>query len=263
MIKNTTQSTHLLFCFFIVLSGSFSIATAQTTDTIATAKATAREKSHSNVIKLNISAPIIYNTTIMGSYERVLSPKSSVSIYGGYVEFPLPTIINDSTNFTKNLQRSGFAIGFDYRFYLAKENKYAAPHGIYIAPFISYYSFKNTRNLATFDTLGHSATLQTVLNASFFNLGASLGYQFVIKNRFVIDMVLFGPSLTSYNFKLHLTGDTENIDLTEKQKEILDKIKNKFPLLDQVSKGQGISSSGVQAFTSFGFRYSVSIGYRF
>ena len=262
MRKNTIQLTFISFCFFIILLCNVPNANAQTADTIAP-KAAAPEKSHPNVIKLNITAPFIYNSAIMGSYERVLSPKRSFTIYGGYVEFPLPSFINDSTNFTNNLGRSGFSIGADYRFYLEKENKYAAPHGIYIAPFISYYSFKNTRNLATFDTLGNGATLQSVLNASFFNIGVSLGYQFVIKKRFVIDCVLLGPSLTSYHFKLHLTGDTQNIDLTEKQKEILDKIKSKFPFLADYTTGEGISSSGVQAFTSIGFRYSISIGYRF
>lgn len=260
MRKNTAQSTLISFCFFMILSGSFSAANGQTKDTIAPPPPV---NNYLNTIKFNISAPFLYNTAFMGAYERVLSPKRSISIYGGYIEFPLPTVINASTNFTKKLQKSGFAIGFDYRFYLAKEDKYAAPHGIYIAPFISYYSFKNTRALATFDTLGNRANLQTVLNASFFNIGASLGYQFVIKNRFVIDMVLLGPSLTSYRFKLHLTGDTENIDLTEKQKEILDKIKTKFPFLADHTAGQGISTSGVQAFSSIGFRYSISIGYRF
>ena len=202
------------YCFFIVLLCSFNVTIAQTPDTIAS-----KEKSHPNVVKLNISAPIVYNNAIMGSYERVLSSHRSFSIYGGYCEFPSPSIIADNENlhFINNKQKSGFAIGGDYRFYLASENKYAAPRGVYLAPFISYYSFTNTRTLTYTDSIS-TTPLEGKFGASFFNVGASLGYQFVIKNRFVIDMVLFGPSITAYKFTAKLDGNISGDNLTEAQK---------------------------------------------
>ncbi len=246
-------------CFFTVLLCCFDAAIAQTTDTIAS-----KEKSYRNVVKLNISAPIVYNSAIMGSYERVLSSNRSVTIYGGYCEFPSPSIIaeNDNLKFINNKQKSGFAIGADYRFYLAKENKYTAPRGVYLAPFISYYSFTNTRTLTYTDSIS-TTPLDGKFGASFFNIGASLGYQFVIKNRFVVDMVLLGPSFTAYKFSAKLNGNISGDNLTEAQKDIINALKDKFPFLNDLTKDQEVSNSGVTQFGAIGFRYSISIGYRF
>ena len=202
----------------------------------------------------------------MGSYERVLSPKKSFSIYGGYCEFPMPSIIadNDNLKFINNKQKSGFAIGADYRFYLAKENKYAAPHGVYLAPFISYYSFTNTRDIL-YDTGGvaQQPVLEGKFGASFFNVGACLGYQFLIKERFAIDLVMFGPSFTAYKFKASLVGNIDPSDLTQAQIDIINALKERFPLLNDVSKSEGVSTSGISNFGAIGFSYSISIGYRF
>jgi hypothetical protein len=247
------------YCFFIALLSCFLATTAQTTDTIAP-----KEKNHPNVIKLNISAPFLYNSAVMGSYERVLSPHRSFTIYGGYCEFPSPSIISENNNLKiiNNKQKSGFAIGADYRFYLAGENKYAAPRGIYLAPFVSYYSFTNTRNFQyTGDSLPQ--TVEGKLGVAFFNVGASLGYQFVIKNRFVIDMVLFGPSFTAYKFSAKVNGNISADNLTQAQQDILNALKDKFPFVKDLANNQEVSRTGIAQFGSIGFRYSISIGYRF
>ena len=94
------------------------------------------------------------------------------------------------------------------------------------------------------------------------NIGGELGYQFVIKKRFVVDCVLLGPALTSYNWTIQLNGAT-TADLTEKQQAILEAMKEKFPLLKELAVDKKISSSGVADFWSIGFRYAIHIGYRF
>ena len=256
-MKIKSKLTACTLC--IIMLGCFTVATAQTKDTIAP-----KEKSHPNVIKFNISAPLVYNSSIMGSYERVLSPNRSFTIYGGYCEMPAPNIIADNSNLKiiNNKQKSGFAIGADYRFYLASENKYAAPRGLYLAPFVSYYSFTNTRNIQY--TGGTDPQMLTgKFGASFFNAGACLGYQFVIKNRFVLDMVMFGPSWTGYRFSVKLDGNINPDDLTQAQKDLINALKDKFPFLNTISDNKEVSTSGVSTFGAVGFRYSMSIGYRF
>jgi hypothetical protein len=218
------------------------------------------EKQYKNVLKLNITSWILYSNGIQFNYERILSKHTSITIFGGPIEFPMPTVIaNSPLNFDKNKSKSGFVIGSEYRFYLSQENKDAAPHGVYLAPFISYYHFNNQR-------YGHDTTNQDnlVLNTSmdFLNIGGELGYQFVIKKRFVIDCVMFGPAITSYYFGVHLTGNSSG-DYSERVQEILEAIKQKYPLLKDLSNGQTVSSSGVSNFWSIGFRYAIHIGYRF
>ena len=218
------------------------------------------QKELKNTIKLNITSWILYINGVQLNYERLLSPKRSITVFGGYIEFPMPTIIaNSSLNFNKDRTKSGFSLGSEYRFYLAKENKYAAPHGVYLAPFVSYYHFANTRSGR--DTLNQDNLTMTT-NFNFLNIGGELGYQFVIKNRFVIDCVLVGPAVSSYYFSVKLNGSTSG-DHNEQVQAILDALKNKYPLFKDLSSGAKVSTSGISNFWSLGFRYAIHIGYRF
>lgn len=242
-----------IFIFLCIISSN---ALAQMNDSVATKK----EKVYKNTLKVNLTSWILYSNGIQLNYERLLSKKRSITLFGGIIQFPTPSsIANTNILFNNNKTKSGFSIGSEYRFYLSKENKYDAPHGVYLAPFVSYYHFNNVRSGR--DTLdGDNLTLN--ITANFFNLGGELGYQFVIKKRLVIDCVMFGPALSSYYFNLKLDGNTSG-NQSEKLQEIIAAIKQKFPLLNDISKGTGISSSGISNFWSLGFRYAIHIGYRF
>jgi hypothetical protein len=220
----------------------------------------ANEKQYKNVIKLNITSWILYSNGVQMNYERILSKNKSITIFGGIIQFPMPSIIENSPlQFDKNKSKSGYVIGSEYRFYLSAENKDAAPHGVYLAPFISYYHFNNQR-YGRDTTNQDNLTLNTSMG--FLNIGGELGYQFVIKKRFVIDCVMFGPAITSYYFGVNLTGNTSG-DYSERVQEILEAIKQKYPLLKDLSNGQKVSTSGISNFWSLGFRYAIHIGYRF
>ena len=79
--------------------------------------------------------------------------------------------------------------------------------------------------------------------------------------RWVLDAIVFGPAYTHYKFKASLDETIPNED--ETIKAVIDAIKAKFPLLDELSKEHEVNSSGSQAFWSVGFRYNISIGFRF
>jgi Protein of unknown function (DUF3575) len=229
---------------------------AQVKDSITTNQ----EKVFKNSLKVNLTSWILYTNGIQLNYERLLSKKRSITLFGGIIQFPVPSAIaNSNIVLNNNKTKSGFSIGSEYRFYLSKENKYDAPHGVYLAPFVSFYHFNNVRSGR--DTLnGDFLTLNTTVN--FLNVGGELGYQFVIKKRFVIDCVMFGPALSGYYFNLKLDGNTSG-NQSEKLQEIIAALKQKFPLLNDITKDTGISSSGVSNFWSLGFRYAIHIGYRF
>jgi hypothetical protein len=216
------------------------------------------EKELKSTIKINLTSWVLYSGFQL-NYERQLSPNRSITFFGGPIEFPMPDIISNSPLvFNGDKTKSGYVFGSEYRFYLSSENKYAAPHGVYLAPFVSFYHFHNTRSGR--DTLNKTdAYLGTTMN--FFNVGGEIGYQFVIKKRFVIDCVLFGPAISSYYFNIKLEGDPRYHD--EQTQAILDAMKEKFPVLKDLSSSEGISTSGVSNFWSLGFRYAIHIGYRF
>jgi hypothetical protein len=162
----------------------------------------------------------------------------------------------------KQRSKSGYNIGVDWRFYLANENKHLPPRplpgAIYIHP-----SFKIVRDITYTDTLGNAKDAVMNNKINFFTIGGQLGYQFVIKRRFVIDAVLVGPGVTNYRFKVKLDGNLTDADKQAITEKIIEALHAKLPLLDEFAKGEEVSGSGVQSFWSVGFRYSLSIGFRF
>jgi hypothetical protein len=225
---------------------------------------TAKTK-YPNIVKISLSSYTLYPNSFHLGYERVLSKNKSIYVFGGYNEFPLSLDLHlSNTNLTNPRNKSGFSIGAEYRFYLSEENKYNAPHGIYLAPYVSYYNFNASNTLIHTDSTGsQSANLTTQI--SLFNVGFELGYQFVVFKRFVIDAEMFGPSFTTYSFKATIDGELNGLDQNETLQAVLDALKAKFPLLSDLSTSKTVFKSGVASsrFPAIGFRYAVNIGFMF
>src|SRR5690242_68605 len=91
-------------------------------------------KIYKNVIRYNLTGALLFGVDkyVVLGYERVISPRKSVSINFGTAALPkLVSIQTDSFQTKKEGDRKGFNLSIDYRFYLAKENKFNAPHGLY------------------------------------------------------------------------------------------------------------------------------------
>ena len=222
-------------------------------------------KKYPNILKYSISSYALYPSSFHLGYERVLGKNKSFYIFGGLNEFPVKLNLNlTNTNFTGARNKSGFNIGGEFRFYLSKENKYNAPHGIYLAPYISFYQFGTDNTLTHTDSTGSQSVIVNS-QISLFNVGFELGYQFVVFKRFVIDAEMFGPSFTTYSFQAKMNGELNGMDQNETLKAVLDALKAKFPLLNDISPSKEVYKSGVLTtkFPSLGFRYAISIGFMF
>jgi hypothetical protein len=221
-------------------------------------------KDFKNSVKFNVSNTLLYDNSYQFSYERIIKENQSLNVFVGYQEFPLITIDIDDVNFDKKNNRTGFSVGADYRFYLGSINKYSAPRGVYLAPFVSFFQFNTDRDLI-YTNPNTSAVSNANLSSKFnlTNIGGELGYQFVLWDRFVVDCVLFGPSLTRYKFNAKLDSDISGLDENEVYQKVIEAIKNKFPGIDGITGDEGIEKKGVQSVTAVGFRYNISIGYRF
>jgi hypothetical protein len=134
---------------------------------------------------------------------------------------------------------------------------------VYLAPYISIYQFNSDKTLTHTDTLGVKTTGNLNSKISFLNFGGELGYQFLLGKRWVLDAVLFGPAFTHYNFKAKLDNHIPAFDDNEVIQAVIDALKEKLPLLNDISSEEGINKSGTEAFWSVGFRYNISIGFRF
>ena len=94
-------------------------------------------------------------------------------------------------------------------------------------------------------------------------IGAQLGYQFIIKNRISIDMILFGPGIWFYSVKT-----TTSTSLSAEDEELLfGKINEilavKLPGRDIVIHSGETRKTGRYSASSPGFRYLIQLGFRF
>jgi hypothetical protein len=222
-----------------------------------------KRDDYKNVVKFNVSSQVLYNNALLFGYERVINERQSLNISGGYIEFPLSLKVPESIELRDENAKSGYQLAVDYRFYLAAENKNHAPHGVYLAPFLMLHHFKSDRDLVYTDTAGNQKNVIMHSKIGFFTIGGQLGYQFVIKRRFVIDAVLIGPGITNYKFDVKLDGNLTAADKETIQAKIIEALRAKLPLLDELAGTGEVSGSGVQTFWSVGFRYNISIGFRF
>ena len=217
-----------------------------------------------NTIKLDLTSNLLFRNALNLSFERVRSPNQTYCITAGYQQFPKLTSLGTGIETTNDSRkRSGFKLGGEYRFYLKKENKYQAPHGVYIGPYTSYLNFNNERDLRVESDNGTVTDAFLKTNINVLNIGFQAGYQFVINDRFIIDMAFIGPSVSRYSAKFRLDGDFNVDEQHEYQNEILLALIDRFPLLDDLIEDKEVDSKGKMDTWSFGYRYQVLVGYRF
>jgi len=234
---------------------AFSVS-AQSRDSLS------KSKNYKNIIKLNLTSNILYQSPLI-EYERIVKRNQSFSVQFGLVALPFGSSKgSDSLYYGSSVKKSGYSITADYRFYLAKENKDPAPHGVYLGPYVSYYHFDNERNMR----IGSSPDL-LLLSSKFdvLSIGAQLGYQFVLgkKKRWTIDCIVVGPSLTKYAVSMKLDGNIDPSKIDENLQKILEGIASKFPLVGDLLRDQEVDFKGKSDTWSAGFRYSIHAGFRF
>ncbi len=214
-----------------------------------------------NTIKLDITSHWLYRDAAVVSYERILNSRRSFSVIAGYQRLPNQGFFGNSVNVKKDASASGLKLGAEYRFYLAKENKFAAPHGVYLGPYFSYNRFQNERTIEV--TSGTTPEIANINSRfSVYNMGVQLGYQFVFKDRWTIDLSFMGPSLSFYQARFDLTGNY-TFDPDNVTNEILKDLITRFPGLGDLLSGNSIVSNGKLDAWAYGFRYQIQVGYRF
>ncbi len=220
-------------------------------------KAQGRQLSsdRNNVFKLVLTPRILYPNSYVFSYERVLRPNQTASITAGSLQFPV--LFSGGKTFVVDQNKaSGFTVGFDYRFYLSQENKYDAPRGVYIGPYISYYGFSNDRMIRDASSTTSNAFST---NIGFTNIGAQIGYQFVVNDRWTFDFIFIGPCITNYHFKMNLDGNFT----ADEDSEIVQEVLDKFPLLKEVVNEGSVTVHGTNSKWAPGYRFTAMVGYKF
>lgn len=217
-----------------------------------------------NTIKLDLTSNVLFRNALNFSYERVRRPDQTYAITAGIHEFPKLTSLGTGIQATDDSKkRTGFKVGGEYRFYLKKENKHMAPHGVYIGPYASFLNFNNERDLRITKDDGSQVDAFFKSNINVLNIGFQAGYQFVINDRFTIDMAFIGPSISRYSAKFQLDGNFDIDEEHEYQNQILLYMIERFPLLEDLIEDKEVDTGGKMDTWSFGYRYQVLVGYRF
>jgi len=248
------KKNYLILLFLLVGLYSYS----QVTDSTACS-------NKKNTIRWNmIPFFVIGPKSIVLGYERVITPHQSISVNVGYLEKPPFIDGNDNPVYLfKESSNWGMDVTLDYRFYFKNRNKRLAPDGVYWGPYMAYYSlnFKGQSEIKENNVVGN--TIGVEMGVNMLSLGAQIGYQFVIADRFTVDLIFMGPSYTRYNFNFQFNSETKLDKDNEFYKEIMSIIEKSYPLAEDVLDGKKITGSGNLDFNFFGFRYVIQVGYRF
>lgn len=220
---------------------------------------------HKNVVRYNLSGALLFgfDKYIVFGYERVVGKKQSFSINLGRASLPKPlNISTDSFSLSKSRKRTGYNISVDYRFYLANENKYAPPHGVYIGP---YYSYNHFESETQWDySAGSGAKVASTTSKFNINtIGFEIGYQFILWKRLAIDLVMVGPGLGFYNYKVTFDDSLSPTQQEQLQKALEQLVTQRFPGMNYVFSDKEFNSSGTIKTSSIGYRYLIQIGYNF
>jgi hypothetical protein len=224
------------------------------------------KKNRKNTIKLNLTNPMLFgdNNYILG-YESTIGKHQSFSLNLG--TFTLGKVLNFDTDSIKGLNKDvnsiGLSMSCDYRFYLAKENKFNSPHGLYIGPYFSLNKFTRTYDIEATSASGSKAQLNADFMFRVATVGFQLGYQFVWRNRISLDMVLFGPGFSGYKAKVDLSTTLTPDQESEFFTKINEKLQERLPGYSLVVVPGTFEKTGSVNTTSMGYRYIVMLGFRF
>jgi len=218
-----------------------------------------------NVIRYNLSGAMLFgaNHYVVFGYERVIRSNQSISVNFGRIALPkFIGIHTDSGSLQKDLKNSGYQVSLDYRFYLRKENKFEAPHGLYIGPYYSYNRFMRD-NEWQYKKNGADSFLDAHTDLKINTVGFQLGYQFVFWKKMTLDLLMIGPGIGFYNYE---TSVNSSIDPATKEQlyEALEQLlTQKFPGMNYVFSDRKIEANGAMKTTTLGYRYIVHIGFNF
>ncbi len=255
-MKNTC--TKLLFIIALVMT-TISLFSQTIQDTT---------KPYKNIIRYDVSGAILFGIDkhIVFGYERVLTPNQSFSINVGsaaLLKAERGDVTTDSFTFNDDVKNTGFKINADYRFYLRKENKYNAPHGVFIGAYFSYSQFKRDNQWNYNDANSQGKLVNTTLKMDIFTMGGEMGYQFILGKHIAIDFVLIGPGLGFYDINAKVQSDLTDAEKEQLRGAIKDLITDKFPGLNRILASEDFDSEGTIKTWNFGFRYLIHIGYFF
>lgn len=228
----------------------------------------ARSQEKKNTIRYNITNPMIFGIeNVIIGFERIVKTNQSFSIDVGINKLPsmkARSFTSDNTrlSLTNSKRNSGFHASADYRFYLKSENKYQAPRGIYIGPYYSYNSYKKN-NEWTLNSPNFNGNLDTNMKLDIHTLGIEMGYQFVLSDKYSIDIIFLGPGIGKYKAEANINSSLNLNDREYVLENLNDLIAQKIPGYNIAVNSEDFKTNGKVNINTLGYRFMINLGYRF
>lgn len=249
----------------VAIAGLFAIQAKAQEPSLVVSSVSGGMPKYKNVVRYNLSGPLLFgfDKYIVVGYERVIKPRQTASINFGKASLPKFIAVNtDSFNLSSDKKNTGFNISVDYRFYLARENRYKPPAGLYIGPYYSFNQFERT-NTWQFNRSGPVSSVETDMKMGIHTVGFELGYQFVLWERMTLDLCMVGPGIGFYNVEANINTDMSEAKRQELLEALTQLLSQKVPGMNYVFSDKHFEGNGTMNTTGFGFRYLVQVGFLF
>jgi len=220
------------------------------------------EIRYPNIVKANSLALAFNNISLI--YERGIIPKVSAGIGVGYKYAgtePKLFSVNQSEIGVKLDKIQGFSITPEARYYIRSCDP-GKLEGFYAGLYLRYTGYNTGAKFEYLPEGNPNEYYQADINLNEYGVGIQVGYQMIIKERFSIDFLFFGPRFSSY----HLAYEFDNKpseeflgDLSEYLNEVVDRLGFDYDV--------NVEREGEKtANTTFSFantRFGLSLGFAF
>lgn len=217
-----------------------------------------------NTIYYNISNPMIFGFgSVIFGWERQLKNDRSFSINIGKPSYPGQFLSGRDSSFVNtDYKESGLHLSAEYRKYFSSLNRFKAPRGVFIGAYASTNNFNRSLEWEL-STSSFNGTVFTDLGINIHSAGVEFGYQFVFWDRVSLDFVLMGPGIAFYHFETSVGSNLSEEDQDEINNIINDYLSENFPGYDRLFDAGEFQQTGSTGTLSMGFRYVVTVGFRF
>lgn len=228
--------------------------------------------SQSHNIKLNATSLIGWRVGEI-QYEYRLNDKIGLQLgVGGMIPRgtrfldrfdPSSQLEDGETNIFANLRMTGYRITPEVKLYLGDDAD--NPTGFYLAPFLRHYNYSLTSEYSQFVD-GNLESIGLKVSSPTFGAGLGIGSQWLISDKFTIDVMWLGFGLSGGGIKARFESSFETEDWDEVETEWLEELEqSEFGFLNRANLTR--DANGITITTrnpvSVILRSSLSIGYFF
>ena len=213
---------------------------------------------YKNSLKVNVAATAFKKLTL--SYERQISERWSLQMAAGYKfggGIPKVLGLGDFVLTSETGGIRGFSITPDVRYHFNNCDCWGQT-GLYAGAYLNVSKLYgdvgfNYWTGTEYIDIGGAGSLQE------YGIGLELGYQFVLKKRFIVDLMFMGPRTSFQRLKVGLDSDFANEVIPLIEEEINKRLE--WWGMDPISIEP--NTDAVVDFRFNNFRYAISVGFLF